>query len=384
MQNTLQRLVKSGGKVSKYIVLGGAGDMGSNAMRYLYKLLGNNGKNITVGDYRVDIAKEKAKKIDSEIDSIKIDANNHNELVNILKSYDVLINCIGPNFKYATLIANAAIDANINGVDICDDSDPTMDLFNLNEKESRCNDIIYIYGCGWTPGLTNICSKRASEILDSIHTLSIAWTGDPSSEGLAVVEHTLKIMTGDVPSFQNGKIIHVPATKGITRYEFPEVGRARVFDVAHPEPVTLPKYIKGLREVTLKGGLVPHANNMWLINNFIKTGKTSSPEKIHESALEIKKLTKNESLEGFISSVPSTFRVEALGEKDGNPISIIFSAAGGMDELTSLPAALAAVMIGEGKIKERGLLPPEACIPSEEFIQRFQEFGPKITIKWID
>ena len=47
----------------KFIVLGGAGDMGSNAVRYLYKLLGNKGNNITIADYREDIAKEKAKEI---------------------------------------------------------------------------------------------------------------------------------------------------------------------------------------------------------------------------------------------------------------------------------------------------------------------------------
>ena len=82
-----------------------------------------------------------------------------------------------------------------------------------------------------------------------------------------------------------------------------------------------------------------------------------------------------------VVSIPSTFRVEALGEKNGKSTSIIFSTAGGMNELTSLPAALAAMMIAEGKITKRGLLPPEACIPSEEFIKRFQELGPKINIE---
>jgi saccharopine dehydrogenase-like NADP-dependent oxidoreductase len=374
----------------RFLVLGGAGDMGSNAARYLYKLLGNKANNITIADYREDVAKEKANKIDAQIKVIKLDADNHEQLVDVLKNYDIVINCIGPNFKYAVKIAKAAIEAEINGVDICDDSEPTLKMYELNKEDPNTSNRVYIYGCGWTPGLTNISAKRSSEVLDSIHTISIAWTGDPTSEGLGVVEHMLMIITGNVPSFQNGDWVEVPAGKGVVKYNFPDpIGRTKVFDVGHPEPITIPRYITGLNEVTLKGAVVPYIVNTYLIDTYVKTGKTSTLEKIHESAIELVEGPEDpeerkafEEFENSLKKVPSTYRVEALGEKNGKPASVIFSAAGGMEELTSLTAALAAVMIAEGKITAKGLIPPEACIPTEEFFQRYQKLGPKINIEW--
>jgi saccharopine dehydrogenase-like NADP-dependent oxidoreductase len=226
--------------------------------------------------------------------------------------------------------------------------------------------------------------------LDSVNKISIAWTGDPTSEGMGVVEHMLMIVTGNVPSFQNGDWVDVPAGEGVIKYNFPDpIGKAKVFDVGHPEPITIPRYIQGLDEVTLKGAVVPYFANTYLIDTYVKTGKTSTLEKIHESAIELVEGPEDpeerkayEAIESSLKKVPSTYRVEAVGEKDGEPASVIFSAAGGMEELTSLSAALAAVMIAEGKILVKGLLPPEGCIPTEEFLQRYQELGPKINVEW--
>ncbi len=368
----------------KFIVLGGGGDMGSNAVKYLYKILDNNGKNITIGDNRVDVAKEKASNIDSDIGVIKVDANNHEELVTILKNYDILINCIGPNYKYAVSIAKAAIEAGISGTDICDDSDPTLELYNLNNDDPRCKEVTYIYGLGWTPGLTNICAKRASELLDSVHSFHIAWTGDPASEGLAVVEHTLKILSGNVPSYKDGSWIEVPAGKGVARYGFPEpIGTAKVVDVGHPEPITIPRFIQGLKNVTLKGGLVPWANITYILRNYVKAGKTSTPSDINKAAKDLHELMHSKEGSAFIEDVPSTFRVEAIGTKDGKPATLIYSAVGDMGALTSLPAALGAVLISEDKILNNGLLPPEGCIATEDFIDRYELYGPRINIEWL-
>ncbi|MBD3227496.1 MAG: hypothetical protein GF329_04835 [Candidatus Lokiarchaeota archaeon] len=365
----------------KFIVLGGAGDMGSNVVKYLHGLLGGESDNITIGDYRVKIAEKKALAIDEDIKVIKVDANKDRELIKILEEHDILINCIGPNFKYAIKIVEAAARAGINGVDICDDVEPTLKMLELNKTDSIFRDITYIYGCGWTPGLTNILSRRASELLDSLESLLIAWTGDPSSEGIAVIEHMLKIMTGKVASYKDGKIIYIPAGEGIERLKFPRpIGIAKVFDVGHPEPITLPKFITGLKNVSVKGGIVPFWATNFFKKNYVDKNRTNTPEKIHESALELKKLSQTD-LKNAIVEIPSTFKVKATGILEGKIKNIDFSGAGRMEQLTSLPAALAAVMIVEGKINSKGVLPPEASIPTEYFLQEFQKHGVKINIE---
>lgn len=371
--------------MTDFIVLGGAGDMGSNVVRYLLKILNNNDDRITIGDYRVDIAKKVASEIDPKINYINIDANNHNELVKLFKEYDILINCVGPNFLYAVKVAKAAIEAGINGVDICDDFEPTKELLELGKKINDNIDITYIYGLGWTPGLTNICAKRGVELLDSCNRIHIGWTGDPNSEGLAVTEHLLNIMTGKVPTYQNGQWIDVPAGKRRSKYSFPEpIGNVKVFDLGHPEPVTIPYYISGLEEVTLKGALVPKWVNGLIKYFCIKFRRTNTSEKIRKRAIWLQKLAHKKLINKIINkNVLSTFRVEICGEKRNQPVKIIFSSIGNMFELTSLPAAIGAVMLKKNQISNVGLLPPEACVPADIFIEMVNKLGNQIQIEWI-
>jgi saccharopine dehydrogenase (NAD+, L-lysine-forming) len=58
-------------------------------------------------------------------------------------------------------------------------------------------------------------------------------------------------------------------------------------------------------------------------------------------------------------------KIVVKGYKDGSKNTYIFSMSSrgqGMGEGTGIPAAIGAILMATGKIKEKGVLPPEACV----------------------
>lgn len=64
----------------------------------------------------------------------------------------------------------------------------------------------------------------------------------------------------------------------------------------------------------------------------------------------------------------SAVRVDIKGRRHGQPVCITYGAADHMANLTGLPLAIGAVMLGRGDITQRGVVAPEACIPRDAFI----------------
>jgi saccharopine dehydrogenase (NAD+, L-lysine-forming) len=65
-------------------------------------------------------------------------------------------------------------------------------------------------------------------------------------------------------------------------------------------------------------------------------------------------------------------KIVVKGSKEGQKSTYIFSMSSkrqGMGEGTGVPAALGAMLMGTGRIKEKGVLPPEACINPMELLE---------------
>ncbi|MFX0210268.1 MAG: saccharopine dehydrogenase family protein, partial [Candidatus Hodarchaeota archaeon] len=180
----------------KMLILGGVGDMGSYIVKDAVKF-GTMWTKITIAD----INEKKAKIIisqlkDPRLDFVKIDATNHNELVNLMENYDIACSAIGPFYFFGPKIAHAAIEAKIPLVDICDDPDPTQEVLEMDTIAKEANIPIFL-GYGWTPGLSNLLALHAYHKLDRGPVrLNIAWAGGAAdSEGFAVILHVYYAVT---------------------------------------------------------------------------------------------------------------------------------------------------------------------------------------------
>lgn len=343
----------------KLLVLGGAGDMGSYIVKDAVKF-GEMWTDITIAD----ISENRAKKLiselgDSRLRYLRVDANNHDELVNLLKDFDIACSAIGPFYHFGPRVVRAAIEAKVPLVDICDDPDPTQEVLEMDLAAKEANIPIFL-GYGWTPGLTNLMALRAYHKLDRGPVrLNISWAGGAAdSEGYAVILHVYYAVTGSFPSYQEGKFIDTPAGKGNMKIDFPlPLKTVGVFDCGHPEPVTIPRFLPNVTECTLKGGLTPDWNNK-ILESFkhLHLIQGTSRRKFWGKIIHA---TERLFATGGVDA--SSARVDIHGtyrDKDVHWVYCTPSIA--MGDLTGYPAAIAAQLYAQGKIGGIGVLPPEA------------------------
>lgn len=355
------------------IALGGAGAMGRLAVRTLAACETVSG--LTIADYDLEAAIALSGELGEKCAAIKIDANNHNEMVDAIRGNDVALGTIGPFYKYETKMARACIEAGVNYVSICDDYDAAAALLEL-DADAREAGITAITGVGWTPGVTNVLVRKAAELLDEVEDISVSWgCHTMDTEGKAVTAHVLHIFSGVVPSYQGGRTAWIPAGSGSERIRFPEpVGDVFVCNVGHPEPVTIPRYINA-RTVTLKGGMVENYVNrlcIWLDRLRLIRAQWGQ---------DLWTWCGNNIIVPVLEAFPgpretgSACRVDVTGKVNGRWTQIVYGAEAHMELLTGLPAAVCVQMLLEGKVDATGTMGPEACLEPGEFLGRLKEGG---------
>ena len=157
--------------MSKIVVLGGSGAVGSVAVRTLAE------KSDFSEIVAADINLARAKKIAGSLKSKKVVARKVNalkkaELKKLVKGADVVLNCTGPFYKFAVPILKAVIESKINYVDVCDDVDTTFEILKLDGAAKKAG-VTALIGMGSSPGATNVIAKFAA---DNLLTRSIPST----------------------------------------------------------------------------------------------------------------------------------------------------------------------------------------------------------------
>ncbi len=355
-------------------ILGGAGDMGSQAV--VDAARNEEISYVRVADFNLEKAQVLADACGKKVEAKFVDANSPASLQDALKDVDAVLSCIGPFYKYEARCASASLEAGVPYVSLCDDFDAAEEIFRLHEQAQSKN-ITLLTGCGWTPGLSNVLARKGIEQMDEAREVHIAWSGDADdSEGLAVIKHTYHIFTGQVKTVEDGVMKDIPAGSGKKMVDFlPPIGTVAAYHLGHPEPVTFPRFYPSLRAVTLRGVLTPTWLNP-LAKVLVKMKLTSTPEKKDKIASITKKVM------GMLKSTGglkiSGLRVDVGGLKDGKRTQHSFLVADKMKRLTGIPAAIALYFLAAKKITQAGVFAPEGCMPVEEFLLELQKRNIKI------
>ena len=244
----------------RFIVLGGVGDVGSVVTKDLAAVDGT--AEVCIGDINLDKARKMSAELGAKVAARAIDINDKAGLVSALKGYDVAVNCVGPFYKHGSKVLEACVEARVNYVDICDDYDAAEVLLGL---DVRCREagITAIICQGASPGITNMMASLGAGKMDAeaIHT---AWVESMMDVGgFVVFWHGFHMATGQVPQYLNGQWVRVPALDGAEELEFLQpLGRYPVYYLGHSEPVTIPRFIRGLKTVTNKGNMWPKETNL--------------------------------------------------------------------------------------------------------------------------
>ncbi len=373
--------------MTRITVLGGCGAVGSVAVRTLKELPDFN--EIIIADINTVAAQKLAAELGGECTAIEVNALNAESIQSAIKGSEVVLNCVGPFYRFGPPILKAVIKSGINYVDICDDVEPTQALLAL-DFQAKAADISALIGMGSSPGVSNLLVRFAAEqLLERVDSIDIyhAHGGEPT-EGPAVIAHRIHAMTSDIPIFLDGKhqTVRFFGDEGIALREkvtFHEIGTHLCYPYPHPETITLPNYIK-CKRVTNKGTVLPDVYFNFIMNlvklGLIKeepimvNGTPVSPRDftiayIIEERERILKETKFGEQRGCAKIVVS-------GYKNGNPHQYVFSLwsiGQAMGEGTGIPAALGATLIQRGKITTKGTFPPEAGVDPLEFLGVMRE-----------
>jgi saccharopine dehydrogenase-like NADP-dependent oxidoreductase len=370
----------------KILALGGSGGMGRFAVESAMHF--ENIEQILVADINEASALDFAKSMNEKVSGIGLDITNTEKLKETMRSMDVVINTVGPFFKFGPPVLEAAIECNCHYLDINDDWEPTVEMLKYNDDASN-KSVTAILGMGASPGLTNMLGAAAIKELDEVETLFTGWTMDgatpekeSSQSGVnAAMVHAVHQMTGSVRIQENGKPKMVKPLKEV-EVDFPSFGKFKPHIFGHPEAITFPHHFK-----TIKNSInLSHGSGFGMLKWIMRLvdWKIISVERaagiIQNPSSSMKNYLKHKGVEtgpdlknNDPTELPPLYAL-AIGKKDGEQASCgtTFRSSGliSMGAATGIPLACGLKLLVDGKIEKKGVFAPEGAIdPNDFFIE---------------
>lgn len=368
--------------MSKVIVLGGCGAVGSVAVRTL--ATHDAFEEVVIGDIDFASAQELAKELG--VAAVRVDAGDAASVREAVSGCDVVLNCTGPFYKFVETTLSAVIEAGVDYVDVCDDVDVTKTVLDMHDRAREAG-VSALIGMGSSPGVTNLLARFASEmLLATTEAVDIyhAHGGEPV-EGEGVIAHRFHCMSIDVPMYLDGKLEHVSffGPDGVAlreKVDFHLLGEGiQVYPYPHPEQLTIPDHID-LQRVTNKGTVLPDEYYA-VIADMCRLGLHTT-ELLTVRGMQYKPydfamawiLKERERIlaETNFGAQRGCVKVVVTGKKaDGTPRKYIFSMASvdqALGEGTGIPAAMGAILMLKGQVDGPGVMPPEGCVSPMDFL----------------
>ncbi len=367
----------------KVLVVGGTGGMGQGVARDLIKQ--ERIEAVTLGDINVDPGRVQEKlKASPKVSLVKIDVNDHAEMVAAIKAADVVVNCAGPFYKTAVAVARAAVEAKVNYIDICDDYEAAQVLFTSDiDGAAKQAGITVLTGMGSDPGTNNVLVKWYADRLDRVDEIYLYWVVSIAELAGAAWDHSLHMVLGKIPQYIDGQLVEVDGGDGEEIEHFLEpLGECLISYVGHPQPITIPRYIQGVKTVVIKGALIP----LW-VDRLIKEQKAMGLLANEPVAVRGNKVVPYDLALKLWDTIPkdrdrgpeaSGLKVIVKGERQGKQVTYTADIVGRMAPGTGLPASIAALMMDAGEVTAKGVVAPEGCIDPDKFLSELMKRGARI------
>jgi len=205
------------------------------------------------------IAKNVKERVGVEINTAKVDANNTQEVVDLIKktNANIVINVALP---YQDLtIMDACIECGVDYLDTANYEHPDTAKFEYKEQWAR--DIAFrdanamaLLGSGFDPGVTNVFVAYAQKhYFDEIETIDILDCNAGDHGYPFATNFNPEINLREVSSkgryWENGKWIETEPMEIKQVWDYPEIGPKDSYLLYHEEMESLVKNIKGLKRI---------------------------------------------------------------------------------------------------------------------------------------
>lgn len=356
----------------------------------------------------IDLGKTErlAERLNSEkVRTHLVDANRIDDVMRAARNVNVIVNTTMWNAQFNLNIMEAALNVGAHYQDLAS-YPPEQLVLSDRWKEAGLTALI---DTGVSPGFTNVLAAQAADKLDRVEEIRIRlWGGVESKEPTSFwsPETAWTDMAEKPIVYRNGEYKRVPPFSGEEIYNFPDpVGSQTVFWHSHEEPETLPRFIgKGVKYVDFKMGgpdfpLAKAIVGLGLMNDkpINVKGVKVAPRDVFLALVPPTPSMKE--VERMIKAGMINMRIccaaDVKGQKedakmryilysnfmDINELKKRMSGANPVAYITSIPASIFTKMLVKGRIKTRGVIPPEALEPAvrQAFIAELAEKG--ITVR---
>jgi lysine 6-dehydrogenase len=376
------------------VVLGGAGAMGRAAVLDLAR----NGHPVLVLDSDPAAAARVAKRYGLGRAKVgSADARDPEALAASLRAARaaVIVNCAPYTFNLRVM--EAALLARCHYLDLGGLFHTTR-VQLTHHDEFRRHDLLAVLGMGSAPGIVNVLARAAADPLLRVrsvrvynggldHTRYEAPVAFGFSPATVLDEFTLPPMV-----FEKGRFRAVPPLSGGEDFHF-EIGLQRVHSSLHSEVATLPISFrrKGIRACSFKIAYDPVLiERLKLLIDLGLTSRQAGPLGVAPRDLLLERFGALAKPPDFIDDRDS-LAVVVEGEDTQGKVAVRYDLTAGPQRQpplsavardTGFPPSIVAQLILSGRIRERGVLPPESVVPVGPFLQALaeREMRAKLTV----
>ena len=236
----------------RILVLGGAGAMGSVAVRDLHAATDHD---LVVADARLHAADALAADLGPRVAARHTDVGDPASLAAAMEGVDAVLNAT--LMRQVVTVTRAAIEARLHLVDLGAYHPETREQLDLDDA-ARARGCRIVAGCGVAPGLTNVLARHAADRLDALEAVRFSsYITHPmtTSPGIVYTRFDASVGTSLVlvggrheerPSFAEEEVVTFPGP----------YGSQAVHLVPHPEALTVPRTLS-VRDVSFKVGYPP-------------------------------------------------------------------------------------------------------------------------------
>ncbi len=203
----------------KILALGGCGEMGGYAVKTLLKSV--SPPEIMIADRNAVVAEDFARGLGNGVGWMALDISDRNALDEAVQKADLVMNTVGPFFRFGKSVLTACIRRGKDYMAICDDWEPTLEMLDLCDEAEKSG-ITAIIGLGASPGISNMLAVKAIEELDTVTEIYTGWDLDsakPEKTGRkpsAATVHGIHQLTGTIRAFENGRYVDKKPIRRIT------------------------------------------------------------------------------------------------------------------------------------------------------------------------
>ena len=354
---------------------------------------------ITIADLNIAQAQALADELNgstgkSHVRHVRVDAADEDQLVAVMRGYDVVANTM--TYHFGLQATRAAIRAGVNYVDLGGLHNTPKQL--ALDHEAKAAGVSIVLGCGATPGVSNVLTRLGADDLETVESIHIAFASHRDiapSPGL--LDTILDEFSPEASRFyyEDGRLVEVQPFDGARTIAFqPPVGEQEVYFVPHSETHTLPRFIgKGLRRVDVRGAWRPET--MQALRLFLDYRlNTSDAVYVNGTMLRAREFLRahllQESSNGHTGEAGDwafLLYVEVKGTRLGREARRMYRTSHpGMSDwgrqatakMTGIPASIGAQLLAHGEARGSGVMAPEAAFEPLRFIEELARRGIRV------